>query len=131
MPIFEHYAEEARRIEQEIVRQGIVLGIDWQDAVAVRTLAREALAYHPADGEPVSLGDAPEKRAKLAMFGLAQLMLKVMAESAAENVTTHGGEVWKTLGRALWAESGQVDYATRAGERNSRSASEAGKGTEK
>jgi len=131
LPIFEHFAEEARRIEQEIVRHGIVLGIDWQDAVAVRTLAREALACHPADGDEVSLGDAPEKRAKLAIFGLAQLMLKVMAESAAENVVTHGGEVWKTLGRALWAESGQADYATTAGERNNRSASEAGKGTEK
>lgn len=131
MPGFEHYAEEARRIEQEIVRQGIVLGIDWQDAVAVRTLAREALACHPADGEQVSLGDAPERRAKLALFGLAQLMLKVMTESAAENLTTHGGDVWKALGRALWAEAGQADYATMAGDRNSRSASEAGKGTEK
>ncbi len=106
MPIFEHYAEEARRIEQEIVRHGIVLGIDWQDEVAVRSLAREALALHP-DGDKVSLGDTPESRAKLEIFGLAQLMLKVMAESAEENLTTHGGDVWKAFGRALWLESGQ------------------------
>jgi hypothetical protein len=131
VPIFEHYAEEARRIEQEIVRHGIVLGIDWQDEVAVRTLAREALALHPADGAEVSLGNTPESRAKLEIFGLAQLMLKVMAESAEENVTTHGSDVWKAFGRALWLESGQGDYTANAGNRNSRSTAVAGKGTEK
>jgi hypothetical protein len=132
MPIFEHYAEEARQIEDEIVRHGIVLGVDWHDELAVRTLAREALALRPADGSKVSLGDTPEARAKLEIFGLAQLMLKVMAESADDNVETHGGDVWKAFGRALWLESGLADYdAARAGERNSRSASEAGKGTEK
>jgi len=132
VPIFEHYAEEAQRIEQEIVRHGIALGIDWNDPVAVRTLAREALALHPAEGGRVSLGDTPDARAKLEIFGLAQLMLKVMAESADENVETHGGDVWKAFGRALWLESGLPDYdMTTAGVRNSRPASEAGKGTEK
>jgi hypothetical protein len=131
MPIFEHYAKEAQRIEQEIVHHGIVLGIDWQDEVAVRTLAREALALHPADGEKVSLGDTPEARAKLEIFGLAQLMLKVMTESADDDIETHGDAVWKAFGRALWLESGQAGYATLAGDRNSNSASEAGKGTEK
>jgi hypothetical protein len=131
VPIFEHYAEEAKRIEQEIVRHGIALGIDWQDEIAVRTLAREALALHPADRAKVSLGDTPEGRAKLEIFGLAQLMLKVMAESAADDMETHGGDVWKAFGRALWLESGLSDYAATAGDRNNRSASEAGKGTEK
>ncbi len=107
MPIFEHYAEEARRIEAEIVRHGIVLGIDWSDPVAVRALAREALAYHPGDAEKVSRDATPEWRAKLELFGLAELMLKVMAESAADNIETHGGDVWKAFGRALWLESGQ------------------------
>jgi hypothetical protein len=109
VPIFEHYAEEAKRIEQEIVRHGIVLGIDWQDEIAVRALAREALALHPADGAKVSLGDTPEGRAKLEIFGLAQLMLTVMTESAANDIETHGGEVWKAFGRALWQESRLAD----------------------
>jgi hypothetical protein len=131
MPLFEHYAEEARRIEQEIVRRGVMLGIDWTDGVAVRALAREALAYHPNEDEKVSHGDTPEWRAKLELFGLAQLMLKVMAESAAEDIETHGGDVWKAFGRALWQESGLGDYADPAGERNSRSDSSDGRGTEK
>ena len=105
MPSFEHYAEEARQIETEIVRHGIALGIDWDDRVAVQALAREALAYHPGDNEKVSHGDTPQWRAKLDLFGLAQLMLKVMAESADDNIETHGGDVWKAFGRALWEES--------------------------
>jgi hypothetical protein len=131
VPIFEHYAEEAGRIEREIARHGIVLGIDWADGVAVRTLAREALAYHPGEDGKVSHGDTPEWRTKLELFGLAQLMLKVMAESAADNIETHGGDVWKAFGRALWLESGLGDYTDRVGDRNSRSASSAGSGTEK
>ncbi len=104
---FENYADEAHGIEREIVRQGIVLGVDWNDEPAVRTLAREALACHPGTGQTNCLPDTPEKRAKLALFGLAQLMLKVMTESAGENLETHGGPAWKAFGRALWQESGQ------------------------
>ncbi len=106
MPNFEHYTEEARRIEQEIVRLGIALGIDWGDEVAIRALARQALASradHLDQG-----GDALERRTRLELFGLAQLMLNVMAQSAEEGMETHGGPVWKAFGRALWLESGQA-----------------------
>lgn len=101
MPEFENYSREADELERKIVRLGIALQIDWDDAVAVRTLAREALAYHGVSGAPRS----PQAMAKLELFGLAQLMLKVMQDSAAENMHTHGGPVWKRLARALWAET--------------------------
>lgn len=98
---FEHHSEEARRIETQIVRQGIALGIDWNDALAVRALAREAMARHIDPRHPVK----PEDREKVELFGLAQLMLKVMTESANEEDSyTHGGPVWKAFGRALWEE---------------------------
>jgi hypothetical protein len=103
VPGFENYAAEARRIEQEMARQGVVLGIDWEDAVSVRRLAREALGW--TAGHPVSNA---EDRAKRELFALAQLMLKVMAESAGEDIHTHGGPIWKAFGRALWLESGQA-----------------------
>lgn len=106
MAAFENYAEEARRIEREIHRHGLLLGLDWNDEAAVRALAREALACHPADGQPDCLPDTPERRAKMELFGLAQLMLKVMTESAGENIHTHGGPIWKAFARALWRESG-------------------------
>jgi hypothetical protein len=105
MPTFENYAEEAKRIEHEIVRHGIALGIDWTDDAAVHALAREALACHPGSGANC-VPNGPEGRAKLELFGLAQLMLTVMAESAGEDIETHGGPVWKAFGRALWLESG-------------------------
>ena len=101
MATFEDFADEVRHIEQEIARYGIVLGIDWQDDLAVRRLAREALDFAGHDAPADASG-----RAKLALFGLAQLMLKVMTESAGEAVEVHGGPVWKAFGRALWQESG-------------------------
>jgi hypothetical protein len=104
MPNFENYAEEARRIEHEIVRLGIALGIDWDDEVAVRMLARQALAAH--GNQLQDIPDALERRTRFELFGLAQLMLSVMAQSAEEGLETHGGPVWKAFGRALWLESG-------------------------
>jgi hypothetical protein len=104
MTLFENYARESRDIEQAIARKAMVLGIDWDNEVQVRLLAREALDCHIAAGEP---GCAPEdalRIAKLELFGLAHLMLKVMEESASNGMLTHGGPVWKTFGRALWEE---------------------------
>jgi hypothetical protein len=131
VPAFENYAEEARRIELEIQRYGVALGVDWEDSVAVRTLAREALAYHPGDETKVSRGDTALWRSKLELFGLAQLMLRIMTESAEENIATHGGPAWKAFGRALWIESGLANYADTTGDRNIAADSAAGKGTEK
>jgi hypothetical protein len=106
MASFENYTEEASRIEREIARHGVILGIDWNDGNAVRALAREALAYRPGEDAKVSHDDPVRWRTKVDLFGLAQLMLKVMTESAGENLETHGGPAWKAFGRALWQESG-------------------------
>lgn len=99
---FENYAREAQALEHEIETKGVVLGIDWQDAEQVRELARQALdckfgANHcnPTD---------PRDRTRLELFGLAQLMLKVMTESAGEDMHTHGGPTWKAFAHALWEE---------------------------
>lgn len=106
MPDFEPYGEEARQIETEIVRHGIALGIDWDDAGAVRDLARQALDCHLSGTVPPECTmDDIRSRARIELFGLVQLMLKVMTESAMEESEfTHGGPVWKTFARALWAE---------------------------
>jgi len=102
MPGFENYGREAEDIEREIVRRGLVLGIDWEDAAQVRTLAREALAARHVADTPEDL----HARAKLELFGLAQLMLTVMRQSADDGMHTHGGAAWKALARALWQEAG-------------------------
>lgn len=103
---FEHFDTEARDLEEAIARRGVALGVDWNDDAAVRQLAREALACRIDADHPDCQATAPLARARIELFGLAQLMLKVMAESAAEDIHTHGGPVWKSFGRALWQESG-------------------------
>ncbi len=102
MSVFENYAREAGELEREFMRLGIALGIDWEDPVAVRLLAREALACKPAETEGRR---SPLELARLKLFGLANVMLKVMAGSAVEDMQTHGGPVWKAFARALWAEA--------------------------
>jgi len=99
---FENYAREAQRLEHEIMTKGVILGIDWNDAAQVRELARQAMDCHvgAVDCEP----DEPLDRARLELFGMIQLMLTVMKESANDQIHTHGGPLWKTLARALWAE---------------------------
>ena len=105
--MFEHYAREARELEEAIVRRGFVLDIDWSNEVQVRQLARAALACRIDPEHPECQGADPQSRARIELFGLAQLMLKVMTESAREEgFETHGGPTWKAFGRALWLESG-------------------------
>jgi hypothetical protein len=101
---FEDYAREARQIEHEIGIKGLILGIDWDDAGQVRRLAREAIECRMDPDHPECSSSDPETRARIELFGLAQLMLKVMKESANEDIDTHGGPAWKAFARALWAE---------------------------
>jgi len=98
---FEDFSRQAQEIEREIIRKGIALGIDWDDALQVRLLAQEALACKPNElGR--DHGDR-QQRIRHELFGLMHLMLQVMAESAGQGVETHGGTVWKALARSLWS----------------------------
>lgn len=103
---FENYARDTAEIEAEIVRKGIALGIDWSDDVAVRLLAREALAFNPAEVHlSASAALDYQQLARIELFGLAGVMLKTMTESAGQGWETHGGPAWKAFARALWAEA--------------------------
>ena len=99
---FENYAYEAGELELELTRKGVALGIDWNDPVAVRLLAREAL--NAASQNLGNASDDPLEEARIEFFGLAQLMLKVMTESADQDIHTHGGPTWKIFAKALWEE---------------------------
>ena len=93
---------EARQIEHEIERKAAILGIDWDAAAQVRNLAREALDCKL--GSERREIDNPRDRTRIELFGLAQLMLTVMKESADDDLHAHGGAAWKSFARALWAE---------------------------
>ena len=104
MPSFENYSREAQEIEREIIRKGLVLGVDWEDEAQVRTLAREALACKELGNSADCRPNDTKSLARIELFGLAQLMLTVMRQSADEGMLTHGGPAWKALARALWQE---------------------------
>jgi hypothetical protein len=102
---FENYVEEAKEIELEIERKGIVLGIDWTNDVQVRTLAKEALDQSAAEIKLSASSPIDRKlMAKVDLFGLAGIMLKTMEECAGVGFECHGGPAWKAFGKALWAE---------------------------
>ena len=102
---FENYVEEAKEIELEIERKGIVLGIDWTNDVQVRALAKEALDQSAAEIKLSASSPIDRKlMAKVDLFGLAGVMLKTMEECAGVGFECHGGPAWKAFGKALWAE---------------------------
>lgn len=105
MSLFENYSKETQQIELEIERKGVVLGLDWDNESQIREVARKALAVQQK-GADATFHDMPwNDRALVELFALSQLMLTVMQESAAEDMQTHGGKIWKSLGRALWIEA--------------------------
>ena len=105
MPAFENYAAEAAQLETEIARKGIILGIDWNNDAQVNAIARRALTSHVDTLELDHPAASAKGMATLELVGLSQLMLRVMKESADDGIITHGGPVWKALGRALWEQA--------------------------
>lgn len=102
---FENYANEIREIELEIERKGVILGVDWNDAAQLRALAAEAVRHSAAETLALEYGREDfQEIAKLELFGLAQLMLQAMQESAIDDIERHGGPIWKAFARALYAE---------------------------
>lgn len=99
------FDSQVAEIEREIARRGMVLGIDWSDEPQVRALAREALACRMDRSHPECFPSDRITLARIELFGLAQLILTLMRESALVGIHTHGGPVWKSLGRALWQEA--------------------------
>ncbi|MBZ0104963.1 MAG: hypothetical protein K8H84_04955 [Sulfuricella denitrificans] len=104
---FEFFSDETQALEQQIVRMGMALSVDWSDEAQVRELAREALKGGAGNaGDAAKHGDY-RQMAKVELFSVAALMLRVMEKSAeAEGVMMHGGPAWKAFARALWAEHG-------------------------
>lgn len=102
---FEHFARDAFELEREILKRGMLLKLDWDDAATMRTLAREAL-QGGSDHTQALLADPDARlRARGELFALGVLMLRVMEESADTGVHTHGGPAWKAFGRALILEA--------------------------
>jgi hypothetical protein len=99
------FESQIKEIEREITLRGLVLDIDWANEAQVRKVAREALACRMDPAHPECRPTDRVMIARLELYGLAQLMLTLMRKSAESGFLTHGGDVWKSLGRALWLEA--------------------------
>ncbi|WP_449191989.1 hypothetical protein [Thauera sp.] len=99
---FGHYERTADELEREIVKRGIAIGIDWQDAARLRELAARALSCTP--GCMMKMLRSPIRQEKLTgeLFALSELMFENMRQSAEVGMHTHGGPAWKAFGRALY-----------------------------
>ncbi|CAI07379.1 hypothetical protein [Aromatoleum aromaticum] len=104
---FEHFERDAIELEREILKRGILLGLDWADAAAMRRLAREALEGGAEHTNALLRDPDPQLKARGELFAFGVLMLRTMAESAETGLHTHGGPAWKAFGRALIEESGR------------------------
>jgi len=104
MSQLEDQQKDALQISSELARVLIALGVDWTNAVQLRTLAREALTYKPDQiHQHIDVTDF-EQHARLKFYGLVALMFQTMVEGAEENEQIHGTPLWKAVARALWAE---------------------------
>lgn len=106
---FGHYARTALELEREIFKRGLMIGVDWQDPAAMRSLAHEALTCTTACRLEMLRSADRQQRGRGELFALAEMMLDTMRQSAQIGVHTQGGEVWKAFGRALYEESERLD----------------------
>lgn len=111
---FGHFARDAEDLEREIVRRGIALGIDWDDAAGLRHYARDALQRSPEFNLDKLHSPDPRQKMLVELYALSILMLRTMKESAEQGVHTHGGPVWKAFGKALIEESERLRHEAKA-----------------
>lgn len=106
-----YYDEEAGKLALEIERKLVILGIDWRDPTAMRSLAQEVLAVN-REGRQIGAGeDYSRDQTCEGLFGLIGLMNMLMGEAASKGVQVHGNEAWRAVARALWDEKAARDLA--------------------
>jgi hypothetical protein len=105
MSQIENHYDEVSRIEIELMRHMIALGLDWHSEVAMRQLAQECKAFGPSHAHAAYASHDPAQHSKAEIFALASLMLRTMENAAGENRSVHAGEVWKAFGKHLYNQS--------------------------
>ena len=102
---FGNYARRAKEIEREIFLRGLALGVDWDDPIRLRALARHALSCKPGCVDSLFRSALSEDKLTAELFALSELMLHTMRQSAQIDVNTSAGKTWKAFGRALYQEA--------------------------
>lgn len=102
MSQIENHWAEVSRIETELQRKMIALGVDWHNETAMTLLAMECKSFGPEDAKAARASHEPKRILKAEIFALASLMLQIMGDAALQERDVHGGEVWKAFGKHLY-----------------------------
>ena len=102
MSQIENHYDEVSRIETELQRHMIALGLDWHDEAKMIQLAAECKAFKSANAQAAYASKDRTLKTKAELFALASIMLKTMASAADDNREVHAGEVWKAFGKHLY-----------------------------
>jgi hypothetical protein len=102
MSQIENHYDEVSRIEIELQRHLIALGLDWHNEVTMLHLAAECKSFKSANAQAAYSSNDRTLRTKAELFALASLMLRTMASAADANREVHAGEVWKAFGKHLY-----------------------------
>lgn len=103
MSQIENHSAEVSRIETELQRKMIALGVDWHDEAAMTLLALECRAFGPEDARAAHASHDRQRILKAEIFALASLMLQIMGDAVLQGREVHGGEAWKAFGKHLYA----------------------------
>ena len=103
MSQIENHYDEVSRIETEMMRHMIALGLDWHNEVAMKQLADECKAFGPTHANAAYASHDHVQHGKAEIFALASLMLRTMENAAGENRSVHAGDVWKAFGKHLYS----------------------------
>lgn len=102
MSQIENHYDEVSRIELELKRHLIALGLDWNNEVSMKQLAAECQAFKATNAQAAYASHDRTQKTKAELFALASLMLRTMENAAGENREVHAGEVWKAFGKHLY-----------------------------
>ncbi len=89
---FGNYARRAEEIEREIFLRGLALGVNWDDTVRLRELARHALSCKPGCVDTLFRSGLSEDKLTAELFALSELMLHTMRQSAQVDVEYQCGQ---------------------------------------
>lgn len=99
----ENHWNEVSQIETELMRHMIALGLDWHNEASMTALATECKNFGPDNARAAYASKDRTLITKAELFGLVNTMFHTMENAARENRDVHGGEVWKALGKHLYA----------------------------
>lgn len=102
MSQIENHWDEVSKIETQLMRYLMALGLDWHDEAAMLQLASECKIFGPVQAQAAYATNEQRLITKAEFFGLASVMMQAMENAARENRDVHGGEVWKAFGKHLY-----------------------------